>query len=766
MEQGEDALPKRIGAYEVKGQLGEGGFGEVYRAVNRHTGREVAVKVFRPRAGNVRLAASSGESREAALEGLRQRFIDEARILEGLDGVATVVDVSHVDELESGEPYYVMRYMAESLEDRIGRDVFGDEAQADLVEGERPHALGYAEGIRILGQVLEGLSAAHGAGLVHRDVKPSNVLLDGAGNACVSDFGIAKLPDSTLTESGVGLGTRAYMAPEQRESARHVDARADVYAFGRLSYRVLTGRLPDGWYPKPMELERRIGRRLNDLIVSCLAERRGDRPGTAGEVLAHWQAALAEEGGAPQGTALGGESHGVGPARRTAFGPGEASARADQGPLRDAIEKALLARGDVAHVRGELEVLATIAEVDEAKLGRLIEHMREEHRARIGAVQALSRAVDSALGKSGGEISDEMRSLLLRGAQARGLAAQLGDIVAWRQEEWQQGASTQDAASDPPARGGREADVSAGGGGQDHVQRLRHKAKKEREANAPLESSGEGVKPARRTVPRKAGLRPGDRFQDGPDCPEMAVVPAGTFRMGSLSGGLRGSEGPVHEVRIATPFALGVYAVTFAEWDACVEAGGCGGYSPADKGWGRGRRPVINVNWKDAKAYVAWLSEQTGQRYHLPSESEWEYAARAGTETKYSWGDEIGVGRACCLGCGGEWGGRLRTAPVGSFEANAFGLHDMHGNVREWVEDCWHVSYEGAPLDGSAWVGGGETERVLHGGSWVNITSTRVLRGGSWINATPTLRAAKRDWNTTGNRASVNGFRVARTLAS
>ena len=733
MGQGEDALPKRIGEYAVKGLLGAGGFGKVYHAANRHTGWEVAVKVFAPQGGNVHLAASSGDSRGDALRALRKRFINEARILQGLRDVAAVVEVSHVGELESGEPYYVMRYMAESLADRIGQDELEDDEPADLRGSERPPALDYAERVRILGQVLEGLSAAHGAGLVHRDVKPSNVLLDGDGNACVSDFGIAKLPDSGLTESGVALGTREYMAPEQRQGERQVDARADVYAFGRLAYRVLTGRLPEGRYEDPMALVPRMGRRLNDLIVSCLAEHRGGRPGTAGDVLGHWDAAQAEEEGAARGTALGGAGDGVamaqaGAAPGTAFGPGEAP-RSDQEPLRDAIEKALQARGDVEHVRGELEILATIADVDEAKLGRLIEHMREEHRARIGAVQALSRAVDSALGKSGGELSDKMEDLLLRGARARGLGAQLGDIVAWRQEEYRRrAASTVDAASDPPMHGGSEANVSAKGG-------------------------GEGAKTARRTAPRKAGLRPGDRFQDGPDYPEMVVVPAGSFKRGSPSGepGRDDDEGPVHVVRIATPFAVGVYAVTFAEWDACVEAGGCGGYSPADEGWGRGRRPVINVSWEDAKAYVAWLSEQTGQRYRLPSESEWEYAARAGTNTAYSWGNEIGMGQACCNGCGSQWDSRM-TAPVGSFEANAWGLHDMHGNVWEWVEDRWHGNYRRAPSNGSAWMRG--------------YSSERVLRGGSWGYGPSFLRAAIRFRGTTGIRNYGGGFRVARTLAS
>ena len=251
---------------------------------------------------------------------------------------------------------------------------------------------------------------------------------------------------------------------------------------------------------------------------------------------------------------------------------------------------------------------------------------------------------------------------------------------------------------------------------------------------------------------KSARIKAGDQFRDCAECPEMVVVPAGSYRMGSPSHepGRDGDEGPVHRVTIAAPFAVGKYEVTFAEWDACEAAGGCGGYWPEDRGWGRGQRPVINVSWNDAQRYVQWLSNKTKKPYRLLSESEWEYAARAGTQTAYSWGDQIGSGRANCDGCGSQWDNR-QTAPAGSFRANAWGLHDMHGNVWEWVEDCRNGSYSGAPRDGSAWRSGN--------------CSGRVLRGGSWSIYPSDLRAADRLWFTAGNRNGSSGFRVARTLA-
>ena len=346
----------------------------------------------------------------------------------------------------------------------------------------------------------------------------------------------------------------------------------------------------------------------------------------------------------------------------------------------------------------------------------------------------------------------------------------------------------------------------------------------------------------------------------------MVVVPVGSFMMGSPWWEVFRwpYEAPVHEVTIAHPFAVGVYEVTFEEWDACVSGGGCGGYRPDDAGWGRGRRPVINVNWEDAQGYVEWLSRKTGKGYRLLSESEWEYVARAGTETRYFWwGDEIGLNRANCetcvelfIGVGGEdaqvherwenspmqegccftnvdvpkieswkntlsfvswgeaqmyvewlsrktgeryrllsesewdyteragtgtgyfwWGDEIglnranygatsalfaayeggapyadpgQTVPVGSFSANAFGLYDVHGNVHEWVEDCWNDSYHGAPSDGSAWKSGD--------------CDQRVLRGGSWCNDSPDLRSARRIGSPSGGRGYSAGFRIARTL--
>lgn len=241
-----------------------------------------------------------------------------------------------------------------------------------------------------------------------------------------------------------------------------------------------------------------------------------------------------------------------------------------------------------------------------------------------------------------------------------------------------------------------------------------------------------------------------DRLADGAEGPEMVVIPAGEFWMGSDKSRDPQAfdvELPRHRVSIARRFALARYPVTFAEYDRFAEAMSRG--LPDDVDWGREKRPAINVSWEDAVVYCAWLSEQTGRRYRLPTEAEWEYAARAGTESHYWWGEEAGKNNANCDGCGSEWDGK-QTAPVGAFRPNPWGLHDMLGNVREWVRDCWHESYEGAPADGSAWEAGD--------------CPRRVVRGGSWYTKPENLRSATRDRNGPDYRTNTIGFRLAQDL--
>jgi formylglycine-generating enzyme required for sulfatase activity len=245
-------------------------------------------------------------------------------------------------------------------------------------------------------------------------------------------------------------------------------------------------------------------------------------------------------------------------------------------------------------------------------------------------------------------------------------------------------------------------------------------------------------------------LKPGDLFREcAKECPEMIVIPPGEFVMGSPEAekGRAANEGPQHRVTIARAFAISRYDVTFDEWDACISVGACSQVS--DSGYGRRTMPVTNVTWDDAQRYVAWLAKMTGRPYRLLSEAEWEYAARAGTTTTYFWGNEIGTGNGNCMGCGSEWENR-GPAPIGSFKPNAFGLYEMSGNVWQWLQDCFHPDYNGAPADGSAWTSGD--------------CSLRTDRGGSWISGPQNMRLAFRGSYPAGSRNYSLGIRVGRTL--
>jgi formylglycine-generating enzyme required for sulfatase activity len=242
--------------------------------------------------------------------------------------------------------------------------------------------------------------------------------------------------------------------------------------------------------------------------------------------------------------------------------------------------------------------------------------------------------------------------------------------------------------------------------------------------------------------------RAGRVFRDCADvCPEMVVVPAGSYTMGSPASEKDRSdnEGPQRKVTIAKAFAVGKFEVTFAEWEACVAANACtkAEGKAKDEGWGRGKRPVINVSWDDiTKEYLPWLSKKSGQTYRLLTEAEWEYAARAGTTTRYSFGDEFSNAKAN--------NDKGKTVDVGQYAANAFGLHDMHGNVWEWVQDCWNADYKGAP----------NTEAARTTGE----CNQRVVRGGSFFSSPGSLRAAVRSGGFAGDRIRNFGFRLARTL--
>lgn len=270
--------------------------------------------------------------------------------------------------------------------------------------------------------------------------------------------------------------------------------------------------------------------------------------------------------------------------------------------------------------------------------------------------------------------------------------------------------------------------------------RTREQFFRDRQAGAPAQppalAAASQPQPGRRPAAAKT-------VRDCDDCPELTLIAAGSFEMGSNE--MFEFEKPVHSVTIANPFYIGTDEVTFAQWDACVAGGGCS-HRPSDRDLGRGKRPVTDIHWNDANAYTVWLSYKTGRKYRLPTEAEWEYAARGGATTNYPWGNSVDKEMANCAGCNAQ--SRRQASEVGQFPPNRFGLRDMAGNAAEWVADCWSENYRSAPRDGTAFSPAGCRERVL--------------RGGSFNNDPRYLRSAARFKYESDVRFYTNGFRVAR----
>lgn len=674
-----DALPAGtvLREYTLERVLGHGGFGIVYRALHNELRLPVAIKEFLPIELAVREGSTVRPRRGADSQdfesGLR-RFRDEARALVQLRANEHIVKCRDFFR-GNGTAYFVMDFeegqsLAEVLANR--------EAEGRPFEE--------SELLAVMMPLLEGLARVHEAGLLHRDVKPSNILIRKRDERPVLiDFGAAKQVIAKHSKS-LAPYTEGYAAPEQLADAGALGAWTDIYGTGAVMWRMVAGGKPPWAPPNPIRAESRAlakirgakdplpsagelgnGRfssRILEAIDRCLQLDERERFQGCPEVLGELKGAEVNVP-APSPPASGEDSSERINTLPSDFGPGASSSLGRESRGGRGVRGIALASLVVGFILG-----IGLAHWSVGPNGELTWLTREE----LG----INRESRRSVGPDGD----------LPSSPQPGPSSNLPDSALDRRP----------GAPDPPAR-------------------------------------------------------PGQRFRDCDVCPEMVEVPPGSFVMGSPAAedGRDEDEWPMRQVEIGYRLAVGVYEVTFQEWEACVDSGGCDGYVPDDEGWGRERRPVVNVNWIDAQAYVDWLSTETGKEYRLLTEAEWEYAARARTQTPYHFGDEVPPRLA-------NFGGNLgETVAVGSYPANAFGLHDVHGNVWEWVADCWYNSYDGVPRDGS-------------GSAWTDGNcAVRVLRGGSWWSGPRAVRSAYRNFDSTDGRASrdrFTGFRVARILMS
>jgi formylglycine-generating enzyme required for sulfatase activity/tRNA A-37 threonylcarbamoyl transferase component Bud32 len=831
-----------IGKYTVISELGAGGFGAVYLAEDPLLKSKVAIKVYRPAEANVAAMVVS-ESTDAG-EILKERFINEARTLDQLSHHSHIVNIRELDILPDGTPYYVMPYLPHSLVNEIGRDAFTQGKLEELPLEEHPKPVTMVKALLWLKQILTALAAVHKAGLIHRDIKPANILIDHQGQVQLCDFGIAKLPDTehSQTMSGVAMGSRNYMSPEQRESAKHANPASDIYAVGVVAYRMLTGTLPIGRFKDPKFYLPELPEDVNQLILDALAQTEAERPSDGAAMLKKLTQALSN---APQ-------DEDEGTIATIIEGPSN-KLRDEVVPLQKRIKALLLQHGEIpTTAKAELKALAAIADVNDEALQALVKQVRQDNVKALAPKRNFLKHFNSELKSNPSGLSEATQTALINAGQSVGFSKEeLIERIAKHQQinkpkpaqpmrSSQQKASTapQPAASNnkymvligvvmlsvavfllypssesekvvkqtknalvksitnstktsSPASSvnvsspqttinnllsNAKVDVNnnrltspAGNNALEKYQQVLTLSANNSEAKAGITAivskylgwaksqitagnltkaqgyvdkgySIDWMHPDMASIKAKlAGAKARAakvEVSQNPLIGKLVKIPSGSFQMGSNESH---SEKPIHRVNISS-FYLQEHEVTWAQYQQCIDAGACP--SASDASYGKGSRPVINVSWNDiTQKYIPWLNKQTGKRFRLPTEAEWEYAARAGSTTKYSWGNSASTSKANYSDSG-----KKKTVAVKSYAPNGFGLYDMHGNVYEWVQDCYHGSYSGAPSNGSA--------RTSCNSDYY------VLRGGSFAYSADTLRSAYRFNAAAGSRYFNNGFRL------
>ncbi|WP_295453008.1 bifunctional serine/threonine-protein kinase/formylglycine-generating enzyme family protein [uncultured Thiodictyon sp.] len=714
------------GQYLVGRVLGRpGGFGITYLGWDQRFATRVAIKEYLPRewagraADGITVTPHCRDDEGGFFQYGLERFLTEAQTLDRIDHPNVVRVRSFFPA--NGTAYLVMRYypgrsLAEHLAERGGR----------LPEGEAR---------QLILPILEGLSAVHAEGFLHRDIKPDNIYLaqiaGGGSRPLLLDFGAARY--GMGVHARTVIYSRGYSAPEQHHEEGNQGAWTDIYATAAVLYHLVTGKAPVGDKLRPAA-DFGVSKPLSDLLAAGLAIQPKDRPQTVAAFQTRLTRCVPPEPGR---------------ARPRWFWP--AVVTPVLGLVGLGVSYPYHAGGPVAPVQPSADDRRHASaqaqpQADAADAARAAQRLKDADdrafaAARTADTDPAYRAYLDACTADGCAHRVQAEQRIADLAQAR-RAADLNDYAA---------AAKQDTAD---AYRAYLAGCSAKG------------CAKGDEARASLER-----------------IAKAERDRQAAIVPAMVRIGAGSFSMGCQPGETEcdDDEKPAHSVKVAA-FELGKTEVTMAQFRAFVAANpgylteaekGDGCYGWKDNSWVKDkafswrnvgfaqedRSPVVCVSWNDAKDYVAWLSKQTGQTFRLPTEAEWEYAARAGTQTAFSTGNCIKTDQANYNGnydyadCGAKTGVYLKkTQPVGSYPANPWGLYDLHGNVWEWVQDCYHANYTGAPKDGEEW-----RDSCIESGR-------RVLRGGSWFSHPRNLRSAYRVWDGTGNRDYDLGFRVARTL--
>lgn len=690
----------QIPRYQILDKIGEGGMASVYLALQESVNRKVAIKILDP-------SLLSDET-------FAERFILEASIAAKLDhpNVIHVLDVAKHDDIY----YMVMEYLpGKTLEDMI-------------VEG-----MTIEDSIATFCAVAAGLQEAHIQGVIHRDIKPSNVLFR-KGQPVLTDFGVAREThaNTDLTQFNAIIGTPKYMSPEQARGGK-VDCRADVYSMGVLLFYMLSGthpfdgnsaieialnhekqaipKLPDflsDFQPVIDKLLDKVARTRPANIEECAQELR--------KIYRHWSTKTIqtrpEHSQASDATII---------SNKTIVGR----------PLFLENAPSLETSESFRQTQLMVEEEPEAAHATPQKRNKPAnQSARTKPRTPTESIPATDNTTDREKSHNKGLKVAALSLLILCGVGYLALS--------------QLDAPPQPLIED---QSNSAQVLSPSAASQTKTPIVQEKQQSTLEPQLTTQSPIASAPQTTVSAPIESSIKtaPAEPQTSEPSAPKASTVPKGFTRVPGgnvLIGGEQFNEKPKHQVRVRT-FYISTNEVTFREYDEFAMARGLA--LPNDMGWGRGDRPVINVSWNDAVAYTKWLSNKLGRKARLPSEAEWEYAARGNKPTRFYWGDKLLPDHAVCTGCVSKVTGR-GSQTVASFPPNPFGLYDMLGNVREWVSDCYQNSYRGAPTNGSPRLNPG--------------CPSKVYRGGGWSDGANKVRSASRNGISASTKNAMTGFRV------
>ncbi len=794
-----------IGDLQINEILGIGTFAITYLVTDPAIGTRFALKEYLPRQHAVRdtdgrVIPADEESGQAFSAGLAV-FLNEARIVAALEH-PNIVRVLRYFEA-NGTAYFLMPYYpGQALHLRLeNRGVMDRDAAKAL-----------------LLPLMDALEYLHHQGIVHQDIKPANVYMTESGQPVLLDFGVAAsgeiLPDT--------FGSEGYAAPEQSRTDGSIGPWTDIYGLAATLYRCVTGRIPvpaaqrqdalGAGEDDPLAAFRDLAPvaqygGLTDAVELGLQLEIRDRPRSIGQWRKsfkglEWHREVVAKGSTREYVKEGrewlpmtllaifvvtmiaigiyllfGEPSDDSSAVSVQDSAGTGAQQAAPPAYRPLPEELRRWQGalDADTISGYRRFMADFPEsmyLEQAQTQ--LDILDEKTWQELSAEDSIPAYEDYLeLFPNGIHQAQALQRIdAIRQAEAKKerdrLERERLENLAWETAIGERTIASLDVyINDYPAglhieEAKRVRRLLQAQSDDDKAFQAARKLNTLDAYQAYIDAFPDGANIASALQHMDAlDLRPGKTFRDCTSCPAMVVVPAGLFWQGSDDSSELALEveKPRRRVTIGKPFAVGLYEVTMAEWDACYDDGGCS-ERPTDNGWGRGSRPVIMVSWADSWEYLQWLNERTGQQYRLPSESEWEYVARAGEESDWPGGN---ANRVCEFGniAGAETGFRwqheacsdklsLGTAPAGSFKANSFGLFDTTGNVSEWTADCMNLSYLDAPADGSAWGRG--------------ICSSHMTRGGSWITGSREIRLPARFNLKNGDRNDFTGFRVVRDI--